>query len=105
MLTINFKRGDTFRLDGTYIEDRVAAALPTGIKAQLRNASGTLVAELTVTRTDAPNGKYSLSTSVDTSSWTPGQLLYGDIEFTDSSGVVVSTETYLVNVIKDQTHA
>jgi len=33
MLTINFKRGDTFRLLGTYEEDGAAAPLPIGIRS------------------------------------------------------------------------
>lgn len=103
MQTINFKRGDTFRLDGTYMADGVAAALPTGIRAQLRDASDVLMGELTVTRVDPANGLYSLSWP-DTSSWVPGKALYGDVQFTDVSGVVVSVETYMVNVIKDITH-
>jgi hypothetical protein len=103
MLTLNFKRGDTFRLDGTYMEDGEAAALPTGIRSQLRDANGNLITELTVTRTDADHGLYSLSCS-DSSGWIAGRLLFGDVQFTNASGVVVSTETFTVNVQADQTH-
>lgn len=104
MLTINFKRGDTFRLQGAYKVDGVAAALPTGIKAQLRDASDALVAELTVTRVDEQGGRYELSFG-DSSAWVVGRLLYGDVQFTDSTGNVLSTETYMVNVVADITHA
>ncbi len=103
MLTINFKRGDTFSLDGTYKPNGTVAPLPTGIRAQLRDSSGALVAELTVVRVDVPNGLYRL-TFGDTSAWVPGRLLYGDIQFTDAAGFVESTVTFMVNVIADITH-
>jgi hypothetical protein len=103
MLTIDFKRGDTFRLQGAYTVDGAAAALPTGIRSQLRDRTGALVCELTVARTDEAGGLYELSCA-DASEWQPGRMLYGDVQYTDASGNVMSTETYAVNVIKDETH-
>jgi hypothetical protein len=103
MLTIDFKRGDTFQLNGTYKEDGVAQPLPSGIRSQLRDATDALVCELTVLRTNAPAGLYAL-TCADTSAWVPGRPLYGDVQFTNTSGAVVSMASFMVNVIKDQTH-
>lgn len=103
MLTINFKAGNTFRIDGAYQPDGTVQPLPTGIRAQLRDQTDGLVAELTVTRVDEQGGKYRL-TFGDTSAWPPGRILYGDVLFTDSTGAEVSTVTFAVNVIKAITH-
>lgn len=103
MLSINFKRGDTFELPGQYLVDKVAAALPPGIRSQLRDASGELVAELTVSRVDEAGGLYTL-TFGDTTAWKPGRPLYGDVQFTGATGKIISMNTYMVNVIADVTH-
>lgn len=103
MLTINFKAGNTFRLDGTYQPDGAIEPLPAGIRAQLRDSSDVLVAELTVTRVDEQGGKYTL-TFGSTDAWVPGRLLYGDVLFTDSTGAEESTVTFMVNVVKAITH-
>ena len=54
-------------------------------------------------RVDENGGSYELSFA-DSSAWQPGRVLYGDVQFTDATGAVLSTETYAVNVIADQTH-
>ena len=59
--------------------------------------------EFTVTRTDENNGLYELSAS-DTTAWRPGRSLYGDVQFTNASGVVLSMDTFVVNVVRDITH-
>jgi hypothetical protein len=99
---LTVKRGDTFKLSCTYLVDGVAAALPPGIKSQIRY-NGVLVAELTATVVDAPTGRYDLSFG-DTTEW-PVDTLQQDIEYTTSAGDVMSTETFYVRVREDITHA
>ena len=99
---IPHKQGDTFKLSCTYMVDGVAAALPDGIRSQIRYC-GVLVVELDVDRVDPPNGRYDLSSSDDTSEW-PVDTLDQDIQYTTAAGDVFSTETFSVRVVRDVTH-
>ena len=100
---IDFKRGDTFELSGQLLSNGVALDI-TGyqIKSHVRYKDN-LVKNLTASITDAVNGKYSVSaTAADTASW-PVYDLQMDIEFTDTSNKVFSTQTITIRMIKDET--
>jgi hypothetical protein len=96
--TIPFKQSDTFILACTYREDGTPVDLTTfEIASQVRDSSGTLVADLTVTLADQGTdpGVFTLSCA-DTSPW-PIDLLPCDIQFT-LDGNVRSTQTFFVAV-------
>lgn len=95
---IIFKRGDTFSLQATANGEDITSWT---IQSQVREATGTLVSELVVTKTDAVNGEYSLTHSGATTAW-PIKVLYCDIQYT-VGGVIASTETLRIEVIEDIT--
>lgn len=101
MITIDFKRGDTFALGAAASGTGDAGLAGWSIRSQIRNGD-TLVAELDVDVTDEAGGEFTLSYSGDTSAW-PLRRLETDIEYTDPDGNVVSTETYYISVLKDVT--
>jgi hypothetical protein len=102
MTTINFKRGDTLSLAGTYKVEGVASSVSAmTIRSQVRQFSGDLVQDLTVVKS-AGVGTFSLSaTAAQTAAW-PLTTLKCDIEFS-LSGVVQSTETFSIAVQEDVT--
>lgn len=95
---IPFKRGDTFSLEATAIGEDITTWT---IQSQIRDNSGTLISELDITKTDAANGKYTLTHDGSTSSW-PLKMLYCDIQYT-VGGVISSTETFRIEMIEDIT--
>ena len=100
---IDFKRGDTFEIAGQLLSNGSPLDI-TGysIRSQIRYRNN-LVKNLSASITDAASGKYKLSaTSSDTALW-PVSDLDMDIEFTDLSGKVTSTNTIIVRVILDIT--
>jgi hypothetical protein len=107
MPTIEIKRGDTFDLECTAYEslDGPARSLAGwSIRSQVRSQSGALLTELVVTMTDVATGSYrlSLGPGSNTSTWSVGVYAM-DIEYTDPDGVIQSTETLAVSVIRDET--
>ncbi len=102
MSTINFKRGDSLSLAGTYKVNGVASSVSAmTIRSQVRDFSGALVQELTVAKTGS-TGAFTLSaTAVQTALWDVTTLKC-DIEFS-LSGVVQSTETFNIAVAEDIT--
>lgn len=59
--------------------------------------------ELTVSVTDAANGEFELqATDTATESWFP-TVYAADIQFVDGSGETQSSETFLLEVVKDYT--
>lgn len=106
MAVITHKRGDTFELNMTLENQGIAIDL-TGwtIASQVRAGDDSLVDDLTVTITDAAAGQVTVSaTAAETEQWPTGQLDW-DIEFTDPSGAVSSSDTITVTVVKDITRA
>lgn len=105
---ITHKRGDTFSFAGS-------VELPEGswsASCQLRAArddAGVPAATVTCTVGARADGKYPLSlfaSSTATAAWEPA-LLFGDIQFSNADHTppqVISTETFTVLVVKDQTH-
>lgn len=104
MATINHKQGDTLDWVITLTDTGTAVDITTwSIRAQIR-ASDTLIATLTVTVVDAASGLFRLSaTAAQTDSWAAGNHSC-DIEFTDGSSNVFSTETFTVSILEDISH-
>lgn len=106
-LTIEHKRGDTFRQDVTVKINGVAADITDWvIESQIRSVEKSLIQAFTVTLTAAASGQYRLSAEADeTALWPIGKLRM-DIQYSyPSDGTfVVSSETYDVKVIQDQTY-
>jgi hypothetical protein len=104
MATITHKQGDTL--------DWVINLTDTGspvdltdwsIRAQIRQGD-TLIFNLTVTVVDAANGLFRLSaTAAQTDTWSAGSHSC-DVEFTDDSSNVFSTETFNVVILEDISH-
>lgn len=106
-MSIDFKRGDTFKLPGLIFWQNKTDSIRypligVTIRSQLRKGS-ILVATLTSVITDAANGEFYLHFVGSTESWPVGELTT-DIEFTTSEGTIMSTRTFTVNCIKDETH-
>lgn len=104
MATIIHKRGDTFELAATLENEGNAVDITNfTITAQVRESDDTLLQALTVTVTDAAAGAFTLSaTPAQTETWKV-QKYESDIEFIDGGGEVNSSETFIINVIKDIT--
>ncbi len=101
MVSIPFKRGDTFLVQGTVSQDSVAQDISGwAVRSQVRDGS-TLVSELVVAITSAADGTYTLTKS-DTTAW-PVKTLSCDIQYTTASGQIVSTETFQIVVQADIT--
>lgn len=106
MAAFAHKRGDTFVLNSDVASNGLAADITNWtISSQIRDMGDTIVQNLTATVTDAVNGRLTLSaTPSQTALWPVGQM-FCDIEFTDGSGIVTSTETFTINVLLDITRA
>ena len=103
---IDFKRGDTFLLPkNTLWKDRVAGEKypldGVTIRCQIRKGSE-LVDELVATVKDAAAGEFELRCSGSTDTWKTG-VLSADIEFTLDTGQKLSTQTFYINCVKDET--
>lgn len=98
---IPHKRGDTFLLTGTTDVPLTGYS----IASQVRDKSFKLIAQLTVNITQtSPTGTYTLTYPTGTSLW-PVQVLECDVQYTNNAGVIVSTETFEINVLRDVTHS
>jgi|TARA_S200002703_G_scaffold80215_1_gene69142 hypothetical protein len=104
MAEITHKKGDTLEWVISLTENAAAVDISDfSIRAQIRQTS-TLIATLTTTITNASGGVFSLTaTATNTASWTVGTHSC-DIEFTDNSGDVFSTETFKLKLIDDITY-
>lgn len=104
MATITHKRGDTLEWVVTLTQDEVAVNITDWtITSQIRQGT-TLTASLTVTKSDAPNGQFTLSaTPAQTASWEVGSHSV-DIEFINASGYVVSSQTFTLQLVRDITY-
>jgi hypothetical protein len=100
----DFKRGDTFSLTCTYKTDGVPTSVAGfDIKAQIRQTSKKLVANMTVTFADQSTspGVFVLMPTGSTQDW-PVEILLCDIQITQG-GATRSTNTFAVPVVKDIT--
>lgn len=106
MATIAHKRGDTFELTCS-LENGGNDVDITGwtVAAQLRKTDDTLVQAMTITVTNASAGEFTITAAnTETDDWPLGNLDI-DVEFTEASGAVSSSETFTINVIKDITRS
>lgn len=100
-ITMQFKRGDTFLIESRATSDGIPLDLSSGaVRSQVRNG-GALVAELDIEWLDRVKGAYRLRAN-DTTRW-PVTVLTCDIEYTFPSGQRVSTETFEIDCVKDET--
>lgn len=103
--TSTHKRGDTFSRVGEIIvtQNGVRQLNLTGWTGvcQLRDKSDTKVADLNFTWVDASLSLAKLDSSITTRSWPLG-VLYTDIQLTSPGGIVVSTDTTVFEIVKDQ---
>jgi hypothetical protein len=121
MANINHKRGDTFQLDFTLEANDVAVDITNfDIRAQARNAAGTLLLEWNETNsgvnvTNATGGLFNFKSEATYTSTPTGQLateswplgvMNVDVEFTDTSASpesVSSSDTFTITVVEDIT--
>jgi hypothetical protein len=121
MANINHKRGDTFQLDFTLEANEAAVDITNfDIRAQARNAAGTLILEWNETNsgvnvTNATGGLFNFKSEATYSSTPTGQLateswplgvMNVDVEFKDTSATpdsVSSSETFTITVLEDVT--
>lgn len=101
MEAIPHKRGDTFLLTCTTDVPLTGYS----IASQVRDKSFKLIAQLTVNITQTtPDGVYTLTYPTGTSTWPVG-LLECDVQYTNNAGIIISTETFEINVLRDVTHS
>lgn len=102
-MAIPFKRGDDFVLNIEVTENDVPVPI-TGwtVRSQIRKGSS-LLANLIYTAVDETTGKYKLKCSKSlTKLWDIGTYDC-DIEYTNTLGETVSSETFQIQVIADIT--
>jgi hypothetical protein len=101
------KRGDTLTWNCTYKDSAGVPINLTGytVRAQIRDATEVQLVALTYTAANQGTspGQFTLSaTAAVTAAWAPGQYRC-DIEYTDGSSTVRSTDAFIVEVVKDIT--
>lgn len=101
MANVSIKRGDTFAYSFELTDNGTPLTGIAGqLKSQVRTNGGDLLSELAIAETATP-GTY-VATAASTAEW-PVKTVYFDIQRTDSNGVVTSTDTVGIDVIKDVT--
>ena len=103
--SIQHKRGDTFLFSAVLRESKTGPVTDLTnweIASMIRDADDVLIDEVTVTVTNAANGAYTLRVD-ETTAWPVGAA-YWDIQYTDDSGIIRSTETIPVQIIEDITY-
>ena len=100
---IDIKRGDTFIIQVQVSQDSTGIDIyGWTIKSQIKKGS-TLIEELTYTPVDLSTGVYQLSCIPTKTALWPVGVLDCDIQYTTTTGQVISTDTFQINVIKDIT--
>jgi hypothetical protein len=104
MANITHKRGDTLEWVVSLTQNNSPVDISGWtITSQVRQDT-TLVASLTVTVVNAANGEFNLSaTPVQTAGWALGSHSV-DIEFINPSGFVVSSQTFVLQLVRDITY-
>jgi hypothetical protein len=105
MATIKFKRGDTFDQVLIFPEETFPDGYFLGwtVTSEVRTATGRLVGELTPTWVAPEANTRSLRlVEMDTTTWPIGTHEL-DVQFVSPTGFVRSTETLLVDVLRDVT--
>lgn len=100
------KRGDTFEVSG-----QVSVALDDGQindftgwagKCQIRDGAGNLIAELGFEWLDQVQGIVRIFSTASTQDWPIGPVRT-DVQLTAPDGVVVSTDTQVIEIVEDIT--
>ena len=102
---VQFKRGDTFILYCQLTEDdgTPISLQNWDVKSKIRKVNKDLIATLDYVTIDIPNGRFKLRTTSDTSKWPIGQH-FCDIEYTTDTDRVMSTQTFIIDVVEDITY-
>jgi len=104
MLTLTCKRGDTFKVDGQHTDIAGNPLSLTGSTVASAMQLGAVRVVLLVTVIDAAQGTFTLGrTAAQTADLSVG-LWLSDVEFTNGSGEVVSTDTFIVSIVEDITN-
>ena len=104
MLTLTCKRGDTLDIAGQHTDIAGNPASLTGTTVASAMQLGAVRVVMLVTVIDAAQGTFTLGlTPIETAALSVG-LWLSDVEFTNSSGAVVSTETFLISIVEDITN-
>lgn len=105
MLSATIKRGDSFKPSMTVSNGNVPQNI-TGwtIASQIRDKDDVLVAALEVFDRHDTLGIYNLRPTVDypETGWPVGTA-YWDIQYTDTNGTIVSTQTITLRIERDVT--
>lgn len=108
MATSKHKRGDTFDRSGTInvLQNGLPLLDLTGWAgmSQMRNGRDALVVQFDFQWLDATRSLVRLSAPAGTDTWPLGEGFI-DIQLTSPGGVVVSTNTMVLEVVKDVTRA
>lgn len=102
-MILKFKQGDTYIVSCqlTDNDDQPINITNFTIRSQVRTPTDDLIAELTITKTDSELGMFDME-ETDTQSWPVG-CQFQDIEYTDGDGIIVSTQTFKIDVQQDIT--
>ena len=100
----DFKKGDSF---GFYAKMTDTDGSPlmldvSKLQSQVRSSRNELYAELTITKHPTEVGTYLFEAQSVVTKLFPITKLYLDIQ-TDTLGIISSTETFVINIIKDVT--
>jgi hypothetical protein len=103
--TVEVKKGTTFSFGGT-------VSLPSGTwtaKASVKDVKRTIIDELEVTLTAPVNPSTDHTILLEASATVTGDWVYGrrecDIRYQDSTGFVISSPTFYIDVVKEITNA
>lgn len=102
--TITWKRGDTFEAECTYKNDVGGAVDLDGITitSQFRLPRGVLISDADVEIVSPASSGVFRVIVADTDDWPTG-ILEWDIQYRLDGGSIVSSDTILVNVVRDVT--
>lgn len=105
-MNLRIKQGNTLSITGQRRTAAGAAVDLTGytVAATVRDPrNDSILAALTVTVTDAAAGQFTLgATAAQTATWPPGAYRF-DVRFTSAGGVVDSTDSTPLQVLRAET--
>jgi len=98
------KRGDTLKMSGVYKIAGVASSLAGfTVACQVRDLNNKLVQTLAVTLGNQGTDPGSFTLSAGEIDWRPSTY-FCDVEFTDATNFVRSTQTFVIPVVQDITN-
>lgn len=105
MATITAKRGDTLTISGTRTDAAGNAVSLAGVTVASEMKRNGTTQSLTATTIDAASGTFRLTLDAATTATLNPGLWHSDVEFTDVSGQVISTDTFTIELVTDITNA